>query len=74
MNQEAVRALAEKDLAQVIAWAQDELRLRENKRQKDVIAKIKELAASIDVPVSVGVKRGRPSSNPKAAAKKPKTV
>ena len=74
MNQEAVRGLPEKDLTQIIVWAQDELRVREQKRQQDVIAKIKELAATIDTPVVIGAKRGRPSGNPKAAAKKAKKV
>jgi len=60
MTQEMIRALADKDLGQVIAWAQDEAAAREDKRRHDTIAKIKELAGAVGVSVTINGKRGRP--------------
>jgi hypothetical protein len=60
MTQEAVRALPDKELTQVIAWAQDEALVRENKRKHDTIARIKELAGAVGVSITIHGKRGRP--------------
>ena len=61
MTQEMVRALEDKDLSQVIAWAQDETAMRAEKRRHDTIANIKELAAAVGVSVTINAKRGRPA-------------
>jgi hypothetical protein len=58
MTQETVQALADKDLTQVIAWAQDEQRVRAEQRKHDTIAKIKEMAGAASV--TIHGKRGRP--------------
>ena len=60
MTQEMVRALADKDLSQVIVWAQDEVTARAEKRRHDTIAKIKELAGAVGVSVTINGRRGRP--------------
>lgn len=60
MTQETVRALADKELTQVIAWAQDEQRVRAEQRKHDTIAKIKEMAGAAGISVSIHSKRGRP--------------
>ncbi len=60
MTQETVRALADKELTQVIAWAQDEQRARAEQRKHDTIAKIKEMAGAAGISVSIHGKRGRP--------------
>ena len=60
MTQEMIRALPDRELTQVITWAQDEAMVRENKRKHDTIAKIKELAGAVGVSVTINGKRGRP--------------
>jgi hypothetical protein len=60
MTQEAVKALADKDLALVIGWAQDEQRARAEQRKHDTIAKIKELAGAAGVSITINNRRGRP--------------
>ena len=60
MTQETVRALADTELVQVIAWAEDEQRARADKRKHDTIAKIKEMAGAAGISVSIHSKRGRP--------------
>ena len=60
MTQEMVRALGDKDLSEVIAWAQDELRVRAEQRKHDTIAQIKELAGTVGVSITINGKRGRP--------------
>jgi len=68
MTQETVRALADKELTQVIAWAQDEQRVRAEQRKHDTIAKIKEMAGAAGISVSIHSKRGRPQkAKPDAA-------
>ncbi len=60
MTQETVRALEDKELEQVIAWAQEELRARAEQRKHDTIAKIKALAGTVGVSITINGKRGRP--------------
>ena len=60
MTQEMIRALPDKDLSQVIAWAQDELGARAEKRRHETIAKIRELAGAVGVSVTINGRRGRP--------------
>ncbi len=61
MKQEEVRALADGDLVQVIAWAQAEIKARTEKRKQETIAKIKEMAGAVGVSVVIGGVRGRPA-------------
>jgi hypothetical protein len=60
MTQETIRTLSEKDLSQVITWAQDELKVRADQRKHDTIAKIRELAGAVGVSVTINGRRGRP--------------
>jgi hypothetical protein len=59
VTQAEVRALKDDELKQVKAWAVDEEKAREERHKQETIAKIRELAGSIDVPVRIGT-RGRP--------------
>ena len=72
MTQETVRALADAELIQVIAWAEDEQGVREQRRKQDTIAKIKEMAGAAGISVSIHGKRGRPSNKPEAPSLKAK--
>ena len=60
MTQEAIRALTDADLAQVILWGQAEVKARTERRKQETIAKIKELAGIVGVKVAIGGQRGRP--------------
>jgi hypothetical protein len=60
MTQETVRALSDADLVNVIEWAQGEQRARAERRKREMIAKIKELAQTVGVSVNIGRPRGRP--------------
>ncbi len=68
MTREALHALTDADLLQVIAWGQEEQKDRAEKRKQETIAKIKELARSIEVGVTLAGTRGRPARNPSAKA------
>lgn len=59
VTQADIRALKDEELAQVKAWAIDEEKARAEKKKQETIARIRELAGSIDVPVRIGT-RGRP--------------
>ena len=69
MTQETIRALSDGQLEQVIAWAQGEHKVRAERRKQETIAKIKELAKSIEVGVKIEGQRGRPSKQPVAAVR-----
>jgi hypothetical protein len=60
MTQDAVRALPDSALADVIAWAQSEQKARAEKRKQETIARIRELAGSVGVSVTINGTRGRP--------------
>lgn len=60
MTLENVKALSDSELAQVITWAQDEQKARAEKRKRETIAKIKEMAGAVGVTVSIGGQRGMP--------------
>jgi len=60
MTQEAVKALPEATLSQVIIWAQDELKARAEQRKQVTIAKIKELAGTAGLSITINGRRGRP--------------
>ena len=49
MTQDAVRALNDGELEQVIAWAQTEIKARAERRKQEAIAKIKALASMVGV-------------------------
>jgi hypothetical protein len=72
MTQETVRALTDAELSQVVAWAQQEIGARTEKRKQEAITKIKELASAVGVTVAIGGVRGRPAKTklePKPATK-----
>jgi hypothetical protein len=64
-----LRALSDNDLAQLRTAAEAEQKERAEKRKQETIAKIKELARSIEVDVRIAGVRGRP---PKVKEEKPK--
>ncbi len=61
MTLEAVRALSDDEIAQVIAFGQAELKARAERRKQETIAKIKQLAGSVGVRVAIGGVKGRPA-------------
>ena len=67
MKQDEIKALSDGELAEVLRWTQNETQARAERRRQETIAKIRELAGSIDMPVRLGT-RGRP---PKPKTKKP---
>ncbi len=69
MTEQAIRALVDQDLSQVIGWAEDELRVRADKRKHDTLAKIKELAGAVGLSITINSRRGRPPKAKDAAAK-----
>lgn len=68
MTQEAVKALSDNELIQVISWAQSEQKARAEKHKQETIAQIKELARSIELGVKLAGTRGRPAKNSAATA------
>jgi hypothetical protein len=63
MTQDTVKALSDGELVQVIAWAEAEQKARAEKRKRETIAKIKEMARSIEVGIRIEGVRGRPAKN-----------
>jgi hypothetical protein len=76
MTQETIKSLTDNELPQLIAWAQDEIRSRAERRKEEAIAKIKALAESVGVKIAIGGVRGRPARiKPKpSVAKSPQTA
>jgi hypothetical protein len=66
MTQESVKALSDDQLGQVIAWAQSEQKERTERRKQEAIARIKELAQTVGVSISINGRRGRPGGSRKA--------
>ena len=60
MTQETVKALSDAELMQVIDWAQAEQKARGGRRKQETLAKIRELAQSVEVTVKILGERGRP--------------
>jgi hypothetical protein len=60
MKQDEVKALSDTELAQVISWAQSEIKVRTERRRQETIAKIKEPAGTVGVTVTIGGAKGRP--------------
>ena len=69
MTQDAIRALTDADLAQVMLWGQAEIKARAERRKQETIAKIKELAGGIHVKVAISGQRGRPVKGTSAKVK-----
>ena len=61
MTLETVKTLSDAELAQVIVWAQDEIKTRTERRRQEAIATIKSLAAQNNISVSIAGMRGRPA-------------
>jgi hypothetical protein len=61
MTQDTVKELGDAELEQVIDWAQGEQKARAEKRKRETIAKIKELAQTVGVSVNIAGTRGRPA-------------
>jgi hypothetical protein len=67
MTPQTIKELSDPELVQVIAWAQQEQQERATQRKQETIAKIRELARSIEIHVKVEGTRGRPAKiSPKA--------
>jgi hypothetical protein len=60
MTQDMVKALNDGELEQVIVWAQDEQKARAERRKRETIARIKELARTVGVSLNIRGTRGRP--------------
>jgi|GEM_PF-4462892 len=61
MTQEAIKALTDVELSQVVVWTQAEVKARTEHRKQEAIARIKELAGAVGVSVAIGGVRGRPA-------------
>lgn len=68
---EAIRSLSDDDLDGFIDSGVEEKKARAERRRQQTIAKIRELAESVGLPVSIGGVRGRPKGGkkPKPSAK-----
>jgi hypothetical protein len=60
MTQDTVKALSDAELVQVIDWAQGEQKARAERRKRETVAKIKEMAVSVGIGVAIQGTRGRP--------------
>jgi hypothetical protein len=60
MTEDTVKALSDSELVNVISWAQVERDARTERRKRETIGRIKELAKSAGISVSVAGTRGRP--------------
>lgn len=67
MTLEEIKALSDREIEQVIAWGQAELKQRAERRKQETIAKIKELAGAVGVRVAIGGVKGRPARTKKEA-------
>jgi hypothetical protein len=61
MTQQMVKALTDAELSQMIDWAKEEQNVRTAQRKHETVAKIKELARSVNLDITIAGKRGRPS-------------
>lgn len=72
MKPDELKALSDSDLTQLRTAVETEQKQRAEKRKQETIAKIKELARSIEVDVKIAGTRGRPpkvkEENPKVRA------
>lgn len=61
MTEDMLKALTDGDLARVIDWAKAEVKMRAERHKQETIAKIRELARSIEVGIKIEGTRGRPA-------------
>jgi hypothetical protein len=61
VKQDEVKALTSAELDQVIGWADAEKKARAEKHKQETIAKIKQLAKTIEIGVKIEGTRGRPA-------------
>lgn len=60
MTQETIKALSDAELSQVLAWGQQEQSTRILKRKQEAISKIKALAETSGISITINKVRGRP--------------
>jgi hypothetical protein len=65
MTHETIRTSSDAELAQVVAWVQQEQQARATQRKHETLAKIRELARSIEVGIKIEGTRGRPAGSSK---------
>jgi hypothetical protein len=63
MTQDTIRELSDGELVKVMDWAMAEQKARAEKHKQETIAKIRELARSIEVGVKIEGTRGRPAKH-----------
>ena len=61
MIAEQITQLKDDDLSQIVKLAEAELRKRTERRRQEVITKIRELASTAGVTVTISGSRGRPA-------------
>lgn len=62
---ESVKSLSDEELDRLIDAGMKEKQAREERRKQETIARIKELAGTISVTVTIGSTRGRPKGGKK---------
>lgn len=67
---ESVKSLSDDELDRLIDAGTKEKEAREERRKQETIARIKELAGTISVSVTIGSARGRPKGGKAAKAKR----
>jgi hypothetical protein len=63
ITQDAIRALSEVQLESVGEWVQEERKARAERHKQETLAKIRELARSIEVGIKIEGVRGRPAKS-----------
>ena len=58
---EGIRALSSSQLEMIEGWVRDERKARAEKHKQETLAKIRELARSIEVDIKIAGVRGRPA-------------
>lgn len=71
MNLSEVKGWSDNELVDVIACAQAEQKARAEKHKQETLARIRELAGSVGVTVSISGTRGRPPKATEVKAKRP---
>jgi hypothetical protein len=62
ITQETIRGLSPAQFEQVKGWVRDDDKIRIEKHKQETLAKIRDLARSIEVGVTIGRPIGRPAS------------
>jgi hypothetical protein len=71
MNLSEVKGWSDSELTDVIACAQAEQKARAEKHKQETLARIRELAGSVGVTVSINGVRGRPPKATEVKSKRP---